>query len=482
MEYAIKALVVVAVFFGVLNVVPFLVFFERKIAARIQDRVGPNRVGLLGPDSIAEAFGLKLRATRLLGGWLQPVADVIKLIGKEMFIPAGADRFLYQLAPMLAVIPPLLAFVVIPVGPDLSLGGVNVKLQAADLNVGLLFILAAASLSAYGIAFGGWASNSKFSQLGGVRALAQMISYEAGLGLVLLAVVMLYNTVSLRDMVYQQAGARLVDGAWVGGSSGILSWGIWRQPLAFILFVVCAFAENNRLPFDLAECDAELVGGYHTEYSSMCFGMFFQAEYIAMIAMGALGATLFFGGWHFPGYGALADPQAPAWVHVLVVLLGILSFSVKTAAYLFFAMWVRWTLPRFRWDQLMSLGWRTVVPLALANLVLTGFLVLPLGNMQAAERGGPRDGEIGRVRRTSASKKTAPAIPTPPAKTPVTTPAVPAPPVPAPAVPAPAVPAPAVPAPAVPAPAVPAPAVPAPPAPAPVPPAKTPAPPVPEKK
>ncbi|MGD0090357.1 MAG: complex I subunit 1 family protein, partial [Planctomycetota bacterium] len=229
MEYWLKVIPFLMVFFGVLSVVPVLVYLERKICARIQDRIGPNRVGLFGPDSPFEAFGFKTGAKRVLGGWLQPVADVVKLITKEVIVPARADRFLYFLAPMFALLPPLLAFIVVPVGPDLRLGYAEsdpwLKLQVSDLHVGILFVLATASLSVYGLAFGGWASNNKFSLLGGVRAVAQMLSYELGMGLVILSVVMSYDSVSLRDMVYQQAGATpLLDakgvatGFWDGGS------------------------------------------------------------------------------------------------------------------------------------------------------------------------------------------------------------------------------------------------------------------------
>jgi len=391
MECVLKFIPLLIVFFGVLSVVPLLVYLERKISARIQDRIGPNRVGLLGPDSPFEAFGLKTGAKRVLGGWLQPVADVVKLIAKEAIVPAHADRYLYFLAPMFALLPPLLAFIVVPAGPDfpLSYHGPWVKLQVADLHVGILFVLAAASLSVYGLAFGGWASNNKFSLLGGVRAMAQMVSYELGLGLVILAAVMSYDSVSLRDMAYLQAGAaRQLDdmgvatGFWEGGSNWIGNWGVWHQPLSFLLFLICAFAENNRLPFDLPECDAELVGGYHTEYSSLCFGMFFQAEYIAMLAMGALIATLFLGGWHFPGYAALI--AGALWEQILAVVLGLACFGAKVLAYVLFSMWVRWTLPRFRWDQLMRLGWKAIVPLALANLVLTAALNLQGPSQQKA--------------------------------------------------------------------------------------------------
>ncbi|MCZ7644311.1 MAG: NADH-quinone oxidoreductase subunit H [Planctomycetota bacterium] len=368
--YGWKVLPVVLVFGAVLGIVPLLVYLERKICALIQNRDGPNRVGLLGPDGLAEGLlGTPIVNKRFLGGLLQPLADAIKLITKEDFIPSQADKFLFSLAPFFALLPPFLAFVVIPVGADLTFGG-GVKLQVADLGIGMLWVLAVSSLSAYGIQLGGWASNSKYALLGGVRATAQMISYEIGMGLILVSVFMYYDTVSLREVVLAQStgvdehGARVFS-SWIGG------WGVWRQPLACLIFVVCAFAENNRLPFDMPECEAELVGGYHTEYSSMKFGMFFQGEYIAMVAMGAITTTLFFGGWHYPGYGALAA-SAPNFA----ALLSLLAFGLKVFLFILFQMWVRWTLPRFRYDHVMTLGWKILIPLALANLVVTAMVKL----------------------------------------------------------------------------------------------------------
>ena len=364
--YLWKLLPVLLVFFGVLSVVPILVYLERKGAGYIQDRVGPTRVGLLGPDGALEGlFGIRLTKKRILGGLLQPLADVIKLVGKEDFIPARADKLLFTLAPMFALLPPLLAFIVIPVGAAVDVGMKDaagapmlLQLQVADLNIGILWILSVASLSAYGVALGGWASNNKFSQLGGVRAMAQMSSYEIAMGLIVLCMIMHYHTVSINEMV--------------GGvqAKGVLHWGVFSQPLAFIIFVICAFAENNRLPFDLPECEAELVGGYHTEYNSLKFGMFFQGEYIAMISMGALVAALFLGGWHYPGYEAVKATSP-----YLAAVLSLAAFGVKTLCFVLFQIWVRWTLPRFRYDQLMNIGWRGMIPLALLNLLVTAYLV-----------------------------------------------------------------------------------------------------------
>ena len=313
----------VAIFGGVMTLAPMLVMAERRICAAIQNRIGPNRVGPMG--------------------LLQPLADVIKLLFKEDLIPDRADRTLFSLAPLLAFAPAAIAFVAIPVGRDL---------QVADLNVGVLYVLAITSLGVYGISFGGWASNSKYSLLGGIRSSAQIISYEISMGLAIVSVLMIAGNVHLGSIVEWQA-----ENGWI----------IFYQPLAFIIFLVAAFAENNRLPFDMAECESELVGGFHTEYTGMKFGMFFLGEYIAMIVMSALLVTLFLGGWD-PVFFELPEGAAGTAISVL-------CFTVKLLAVLFLYIWVRWTLPRFRYDQLMKLGWKTFVPLALLNIVLTGIVV-----------------------------------------------------------------------------------------------------------
>ena len=371
-DYALKLIPVLLVFGGLVQIVPLLVFLERKICAWAQDRVGPNRVGLFGPDSPLEILGINSGKTRFLGGLMQPLADAIKLFTKEVFMPTGADTVLFTMAPFFALMPPIIAFVVIPVGSDFTLPWGSetdpnqvrtVMMQVANLNIGILFLLGVASLSAYGLAFGGWASNNKFALLGGVRAMAQMISYEIGMGIVILAMIMQYHSFSMREMVLCQVESHNAY------TNAIWGWGCFHQPLAFILFVICAFAENNRLPFDLPECEAELIGGFHTEFNSMGFGMFFQGEYIAMLSMGALIATMFFGGWHYPGF-ATVHAASP----FIAMVLSLVSFSIKVMGFACFSMWVRWSLPRFRWDQLMSIGWKTVVPLALANLLLTAFL------------------------------------------------------------------------------------------------------------
>ena len=313
----------VAIFGGIMTLAPMLVMAERRICAAIQNRIGPNRVGPMG--------------------LLQPLADVIKLLFKEDIIPDRADRTLFSLAPLLAFAPAAIAFVAIPVGRDL---------QVADLNVGVLYVLAITSLGVYGISFGGWASNSKYSLLGGIRSSAQIISYEIAMGLAIVSVLMISGNVHLGSIVEWQA-----ENGWI----------IFYQPLAFIIFLVAAFAENNRLPFDMAECESELVGGFHTEYTGMKFGMFFLGEYIAMIVMSALLVTLFLGGWD-PVFFELPEGAAGTAISVL-------CFTVKLLAVLFLYIWVRWTLPRFRYDQLMKLGWKTFVPLALLNIVLTGIVV-----------------------------------------------------------------------------------------------------------
>jgi len=356
--YLWKLLPILLVFGGILGIVPLLVYLERKICALIQDRIGPNRVGILGPDSPLEILGIKTGEKRFLGGLMQPLADAIKLIAKEDIIPVHVEKYLYEFAPFFALLPPFLAFAVIPVGAPLPVGDTMVPLVVANLDIGILWVLAVASLSAYGVALGGWASNNKYALLGGIRATAQMISYEIGLGMTVIAIAMHYQTLSLTRIVDVQA----VGGFW--------SWGLWSQPLAFFLFTICAFAENNRLPFDLPECEAELVGGYHTEYSSMKFGMFFQGEYIAMLTMGGLLATLFLGGWHYPGYDLVRENAG----QLVATVLSLVSFGVKVMGFVLFSMWVRWTLPRFRYDQLMNLGWKGIIPVALANIVLTALL------------------------------------------------------------------------------------------------------------
>ncbi|RMI25828.1 MAG: NADH-quinone oxidoreductase subunit NuoH [Calditrichaeota bacterium] len=331
---ALKVFIVVNI---IMVVVMFLTLAERKISAWIQDRHGPNRVGW--------------------GGILQPIADGIKHMLKEDVIPSHVDRFLYLLAPGISLIPALMTFAIVPFGDQIttSVFGelVTIKFQIADLNIGILYFVGIASLGVYGIIVGGYSSNNKYSLLGGLRSSAQMISYEIPMGLAIVAVVMLAGSLRLSDIVADQQ---------------LHYWNVLRQPLGFLIFLIAAFAETNRLPFDLPEAEQELVGGYHTEYSSMKFSSFFIAEYSNMITSSALITTLFFGGWHVPG---LAGLNISVWAEQLIQ---ILAFVVKTGFFLFFYMWVRWTLPRFRYDQLMNLGWKSMLPLALLNIVLTGAL------------------------------------------------------------------------------------------------------------
>ncbi|HEX9079953.1 MAG TPA: NADH-quinone oxidoreductase subunit NuoH [Desulfuromonadaceae bacterium] len=307
------------IFFVILTLAAYLVFAERRILAWIQDRKGPNRVGP--------------------AGLLQPLADLIKLLTKEDFLPAAADKWLFYLAPAMAAIPAILTFSVIPFGKPLTIAGHRVPLLVADLNVGILFFLALSSIAVYGVALGGWASNSKYSLLGGIRGLAQLISYELSMGLSLVPVVMMARSFNLSDIVSAQARVPFIV----------------YQPLAFIIFLISITAECKRIPFDIPEAEGELVAGFHTEYSGMRFGLFFVGEYINIIVLGGLATTFFLGGWH----GPLLSP--------------VVWFSLKTLAFAFFFIWMRGTLPRLRYDQLMHLGWKVLTPLALLNILVTGW-------------------------------------------------------------------------------------------------------------
>ncbi|HTV46883.1 MAG TPA: NADH-quinone oxidoreductase subunit NuoH [Phycisphaerae bacterium] len=356
----IAHLIFALVIFNVLlGLIAYLILLERKTAAWMQDRLGPNRVG---PH-----------------GLMQPLADGVKFILKEEFMPTNADPFLFILAPIVIITPALCGFAVIPWGGQLLAGTAiphwipfiggwafprNFDVMVANPQIGALFILAVASLSVYGVVLGGWASGSKYSFLGGMRAAAQMISYEIPLVLSLLSVAVVAGTLRLGPMVTDQA-------SYFDTFRFIPAWNVFVQPLAFIIFTICIFAEANRTPFDLAECESELVGGYHTEYSSMKFAMFFLAEYSAMITGSAAAVALFLGGWHLPWIDQIlyAGPQpvATGW---LGALLKFVVFAGKILAFIFFYMWVRWTLPRFRFDQLMNLAWRSLIPLSLGTFVL----------------------------------------------------------------------------------------------------------------
>ncbi|HEX9704940.1 MAG TPA: NADH-quinone oxidoreductase subunit NuoH [Gemmatimonadales bacterium] len=324
-----SALKVVVVFTAVMVGVALLTWFERRVCAWMQDRLGPNRVG---PQ-----------------GLLQPAADGLKNLLKEETLPPHADRWLFLLAPIMSFVPALLTIVVIPFGAPLPTPWGDVSLVVADLPVGFLYILAFGSLGVYGIVLAGWASNNKYALLGGLRASAQMISYEVALGMSAVAVLLVTGNVTLSDVVARQQAA---------------AWNVFPLLLASFIFIVSAFAETNRLPFDLPEAEAELIAGYHTEYSAMKFSMFYIAEYSNMVTASALAATLFFGGWDIPFL--TWDNAGPA--SVWKTLATVVAFTVKVFSFLFLFIWVRWTLPRFRYDQLMALGWKVLLPLALVYL------------------------------------------------------------------------------------------------------------------
>jgi NADH-quinone oxidoreductase subunit H len=334
------------VIFVVLNIVPGLIYLERKICAYIQGRVGPNRVGP--------------------AGLLQPIADAIKLLFKEEIIPRSADRFLYLMGPVLAFLVPASALAFIPFGPKVDTGSGEIDLRICGVDPGLLMLLAVTSLGVYGIALGGWASNSKFALMGAIRASAQMISYAVAAELALVAIVASTGTADLQKIVAGQIVPLKLGGV---DNTILPNWGIFHQPIAFVIFLCAMFAENNRLPFDLPEAEPELGAGYHAEYSGLKFAMFMLGEYVAMITMSALCVTIFFGGWSGPGAtSTLVTGWGPA-------ILAMIYFLAKVVLVLVFYMWVRWTLPRFRYDQLMRLGWKMLVPVGLANLFITGVLI-----------------------------------------------------------------------------------------------------------
>ena len=336
---------IVVVLLVLLTGVAYLVWMERKVVAHIQSRWGPYRVG---PH-----------------GLLQPLADALKLLFKEDVTPAGADRFLYLLAPFLTLTMALLAVAVIPFGTSLNIAGQSMPLVISDLNIGLLFILAVTSLGVYGIALAGWASNSKYSLLGSLRASAQMVSYEVSLGIGLVGVLMLSGSFNLREIVEQQSGFFYLSGFPV-----FPQWNILPQFLGFIVYYISAVAETNRAPFDLPEAETELVAGFHTEYSSFKLAMFLIAEYTNMVIVSCLATLLFFGGWLGPLFG-------PDW---LQALLPTFWFFLKVLAFMFIYIWTRGTLPRFRYDQLMAFGWKFLLPLGIVNILLTALVLTWLAN------------------------------------------------------------------------------------------------------
>lgn len=336
-----KSVIAFVAFAITLLIATYSTYAERKIAAFLQDRVGPDRAG---------PFGI-----------FQPLADAGKFFFKEEIIPNTSDKFLFIIGPGIAMLTALMTSVVIPWGDTLEIAGRQISLQVSDLNIGVLYVFGVVSLGVYGIMIGGWASNNKFSLLGAIRASSQMISYELSMGLALIALIMMTGTLSVKTIVEQQ------HGFW---HDGWFTWNFFSQPLGFLLFIVCAFAECNRTPFDLAECEAELVGGYHTEYSSMKLGFFMFAEYINMFISSAFMASLYFGGYNFPFMDDLGLSQN--WI----TIIGTIVFFLKIFAFIFFFMWIRWTLPRFRYDQLMRLGWQYMIPLALLNIFITGTAIL----------------------------------------------------------------------------------------------------------
>ncbi len=329
---------IVFILVGVLITVMYLVLLERKIQAWIQVRLGPMRVG---PHGI-----------------LQPVADVVKLFVKEDITPVRANVWVYTAAPIVVVVTALVAFAVIPFGADVNLFGRRISLGVADVNVGLLYIVAVTSIGVYGIILGGWSSNSKYPLIGGLRASAQLISYELAVTITFVSVILLAGTLSMVGIV----NAQYNNGVWF----------VFVQPVAFVIYLVAGLAETNRIPFDMPEAESELVGGYHTEYSGMRFALFFLAEYTNMIVVSAVATTLFLGGWlrPFPNVSALAFLDwVPSWMW----------FTLKTMLFLYLFMWIRATLPRYRYDQLMRVSWKALIPLALANIVVTGAVKLLLG-------------------------------------------------------------------------------------------------------
>lgn len=334
-ELIIKLILVIAVFAISLVIAMYSTYAERKVAAFLQDRLGPNRAG---------PFGI-----------LQPMADGVKMFMKEEIIPSHADKALFILGPCIMMLTACMTGVIIPWGKSLFINGKEFMMQITDVNIGILYVFGVVSIGVYGIMIGGWASNNKYSLLGALRASAQMVSYELAMGMAIIALVMTTGTLSLREMVEQQAG-------W--------HWNIIYQPLGFIIFIICAFAECNRTPFDLPECETELVGGYHTEYSSMKLGFYLFAEYINMFISSAVISSLYFGGYNFPFIDSLNID------HNWITLIGTLFFFAKIFFFIFFFMWVRWTVPRFRYDQLMNLGWKIMIPLSILNVLLTGVVSL----------------------------------------------------------------------------------------------------------
>jgi NADH-quinone oxidoreductase subunit H len=348
------------IFVVILPMVSYAVYAERRVSALIQDRLGPNRVGP--------------------AGLFQPIADAAKFILKEDFTPANVNRFYYWLAPCLAMVPAITTIAVVPFGSTLF----GVPMVIADINVGILFVFSIASLGVYGVVLAGWASNSKYPFLGGIRSSSQMISYELSLGLAVIPIFLLVGNLRLTSVVRYQIEHGWMIAPFIGDWANPGKWLLAIPMLiAFAVFMIAIFAETNRLPFDLPEAEQELTGGYHTEYSSMKFALFFLGEYAAMITSSAIVVTLFLGGWHLPlpswqggFHWALIDGSAPGWRGVLGGIFNIVVFFAKVAALIFLFMWVRWTLPRFRYDQLMRLGWLFFFEIALVNIFIVAIILV----------------------------------------------------------------------------------------------------------
>jgi len=332
-----KSVVILVVFSFTMIMAMYSTWAERKVAAFLQDRVGPNRAGW--------------------GGLFQPLADGLKLFAKEEFSPNTPNKILFLVGPGIAMGTALMTSAVIPWGDRFRLFGRDILLQATDIDVAILYVFGVVSVGVYGIMIGGWASNNKFSLIGAVRAASQMVSYEVAMGLSIVALLMMTGTLSLKEISVQQYG---------------MHWNVFYQPLSFIIFLICAFAETNRTPFDLPECETELIGGYHTEYSSMKMGFYLFAEYANMFISSTILAVLFFGGYNYPGMSWAVEN----WGVNIANVIGMLALFIKLCGFIFFYMWVRWTIPRFRYDQLMHLGWRILIPLSIFNIIITGIVLL----------------------------------------------------------------------------------------------------------
>lgn len=333
---------------------PLLTWVERKQSAVMQDRIGANRADILGFSML---------------GLFHPIADAIKMFAKEDFIPEGANKIMHTLSPIICVVPALLTFAVIPFGGEYVIGGKHVNLVIADLDVGLIFIFAISSLATYGTVIAGWSSNNNWSLLGSLRASAQMISYEVAMGFTLVGVFMVYSSLQLT-----QIGA---------AQESFFRWGIFLQPLGFFMFLACAIAENKRAPFDVAEGESEIIAGYFLEYSGLKFGMFYMAEFLEIVTISALVTTLFFGAWHIPFISSSLILSMLSFLNetlanIILMLIHISVFWVKVIFFIWFQMTIRWTLPRFRYDQIMKLGWKILLPLSLANILITGIVILIL--------------------------------------------------------------------------------------------------------